>query len=133
GSVSATRITCSPKTIVVAEVEKDIVLRMIGSEPHIAAATATRTTPGMAASFRRTAVRVPRSPGHDDVSAAALEIVRSGRGDSTRTLLFVRRRSSLECSLIRRKLNGGLHTALPPFAWSPADSYHSRRPRERQA
>ena len=42
-----------PKTIVVADVEKDIVLRMIGSVPHIAAATATRTTPGTAASLRR--------------------------------------------------------------------------------
>ena len=45
-----TRITCSPKTIVVADVVPLIVLRMIGSVPHIAAATATRTTPGIAAS-----------------------------------------------------------------------------------
>ena len=43
-----TRITCSPKTIVVAEVVPLIVLRMIGSVPHIAAATAIRTTPGIA-------------------------------------------------------------------------------------
>ena len=53
GSVQSTRITCSPNTIVVADVENDIVLRMIGSVPHIAAATATKATPGIATSFRR--------------------------------------------------------------------------------
>src|SRR2546423_11891108 len=55
-----TRITCSPKTIVVADVVPLIVLRMIGSVPHRAAATAIRTTPGMATSRRIHPERIPR-------------------------------------------------------------------------
>src|SRR5205085_4477715 len=46
GSTSTTRITCSPKTIVVADVLDDSGLRRIGSVPHNAAANATRSTPG---------------------------------------------------------------------------------------
>ncbi len=63
GSVQRTRITCSPNTIVVADVENDIVFRMIGSVPHIAAATATNATPGIAASFRRIWLSLPRRSG----------------------------------------------------------------------
>ena len=55
-----TRITCSPKTIVVAEVVKPIDLRMIGSVPQSAAAIAIRTTPGIAASRRIDHERNPR-------------------------------------------------------------------------
>ena len=50
--MQSTRITCSPKTIVVADVVVLIVLRMIGSVPQSAAATAIRTTPGIAVSRR---------------------------------------------------------------------------------
>src|SRR5215471_2871701 len=59
GSVQSTRITCSPKTIVVADVVPLIVLGMIGSVPHIAAATAIRRTPGIAASRRIDPERSP--------------------------------------------------------------------------
>src|SRR5437867_6251950 len=46
GSVSATSTTCSPKTIVEAEVESESGFRISPSRPHIAAARLTRTTPG---------------------------------------------------------------------------------------
>src|SRR5262245_31570469 len=73
GSVQSTRMTCSPKTIVVADVVNDIVFRMIGSVPHSAAATATKTTPGTAASFRRTPVRLPRHSRRDFEAAVEAE------------------------------------------------------------
>src|SRR3954468_4394887 len=47
GSVRATSTTCSPNTIVYAEVESESGFRINPSRPHIAAAMLTRTTPGI--------------------------------------------------------------------------------------
>src|SRR5688572_28230618 len=48
GKTSATRITCSPKTIVAGSVDFASRLRISGSVPHSPAATATATTPTVA-------------------------------------------------------------------------------------
>jgi len=53
GSVRATSTTCSPNTIVYAEVDEESGFRINPSRPHIAAATLTRTTPGTLSRRRR--------------------------------------------------------------------------------
>src|SRR3954447_20030838 len=54
GSVISTRITCSPNTIVAADVDSASGLRKSASVPHIAAAAAISATPGIVARPRAT-------------------------------------------------------------------------------
>ena len=60
--MSATSITCSPKTIVVAEVDCASGRRNSASVPHNVAASAMSTIPGMVAIRRDIPASVPPAP-----------------------------------------------------------------------